>query len=203
MNRAATAATAASTMGLLSACAGPLLAPEERKQVCQVAVDAKFGAPTSIASVSNSAGWLSGTAAGAWQALSVPARWAWIVTVPVGAAVGAVEARPVRWRTRATHRQRGYREDSEDGRCRQPRPCASKRISTHHARDARRENRMLSTAPVPDTVIEIEDVDVTTGCAFGKQEYVVAVKWRVLIAADGRQRAETTTRCARPPGSTP
>jgi hypothetical protein len=53
-----------------------------------------------------------------------------------------------------------------------------------------------SVAPVPDTIIEIEKVDVRMGCAIGKQEYWISVKWRALVAANRRVLVETTTRCS-------
>ena len=44
-------------------------------------------------------------------------------------------------------------------------------------------------------MIEIENVDIVMGCAFGKQEYWLGVKWRVIKTSEGRVLGEKTTRC--------
>ncbi len=51
-----------------------------------------------------------------------------------------------------------------------------------------------SAAPVPDTIIEIEKVDAGMGCAIGKQEFWISVKWRALVAGNRRVLAEAATR---------
>ncbi len=193
-----TVATVAVTMGFLTACAGPLLAPEERKHVCQVAIDSKFGAPAFHAHpLSNPAGGLSGAAAGAVAGLTaVPNIWAWIVTVPAGAAVGAVggtacalanESRP----TANADFERIL--DSVDAGSLTHGLEAG--LNAPRAGCARTEPNASADAG-PDTLVEIEQVDITAGCPFGQQEYSVAVKWRVLAAADRRALVETTTRCS-------
>jgi hypothetical protein len=51
-----------------------------------------------------------------------------------------------------------------------------------------------SAAPVPDTIIEIEKVDAGMGCAIGKQEFWISVKWRALVAGNRRVLAEAATK---------
>ena len=87
-----TIAVVALTMGLVGACAPPLLAPDDRDHVCQVAVYEKFGSPVFHPNpLSSPTGGLAGAAGGALQGLvAVPNVYAWIITVPLGAVIGAV-----------------------------------------------------------------------------------------------------------------
>jgi hypothetical protein len=55
--------------------------------------------------------------------------------------------------------------------------------------------RSQADAAGPDTVVELESVAVGMGCALGRQEYFIAVKWRALTAADRRVLATKTTHC--------
>lgn len=80
---------ATATIGLLAACASPLLPPDDRKQVCMFQVDEQFGKPTFHANpLSNAAGGLVGLAGGAVAGLHGGYPGA-MITVPLGALIGA------------------------------------------------------------------------------------------------------------------
>ena len=170
-----TIATAALTIGLVGACAPPLLAPDDRNRVCQVAVYEKFGSPVFHPNpLSSPAGGLAGAAGGALSGIAaVPNVYAWIITVPLGAAIGAVGGTAC---AAASQSHPNAEADFEkilkavdagtltralEADLNEPRAgCAPAQAST-------------SAARLPDTIIEIENVDVTMGCVFGKQRILV------------------------------
>jgi len=52
------------------------------------------------------------------------------------------------------------------------------------------------SAAAPDTVIEIENVEVMMGCAFEEQKYWFAVRWRAMNATTQRSLLlQPITRC--------
>ena len=66
MRRKAILPAAAVLIGLLTACAVPLLSPDQRKEICQVVVLEKFGSPVFEPNIlSNPAGGLTGAGLGA------------------------------------------------------------------------------------------------------------------------------------------
>jgi hypothetical protein len=182
------------TMGFLGACAGPMLDTYERKHVCHVAVEPKF---VSVGfhphEFSNPGGGLAGTATGALAGLS--GGYLAIFTIPLGAALGAAagtacalanESHPnahaefelILRTADAGSLARGLEAGLEAPRA----GCAP-------------QHPDASGPTPPDTLVEIEQVDVTMGCAFGRQVYDVAVKWRVTSAITKRELVETTTHC--------
>jgi hypothetical protein len=198
MHVSPTIATVVMTIGLLAACASPLLAPDDRKNVCQVAVDRKFGSPVVHTNpYSSPAGGLTGAAGGALAGLvAFPPSPMWFLMVPVGAVYGATRGAAC---AAASQSHPNAEADFEKFL---KAADASKLTRTLEADlNAPREGCAAaqagaSAAPVPDTIIEIEKVDVGMGCAIGKQEYWISVKWRALVAANRRVLVETTTRCS-------
>jgi hypothetical protein len=122
--------------------------------------------------------------------------YAWIITVPLGAVIGAVggtacaaasqshpnaeaDFQKILKAADAGSLTRALESDLNGTRA----GCAPAQAST-------------SAPQSPDTIIEIEKVDVTMGCAFGKQGYWFTVKWRALAGTNNRVLVETTTRCS-------
>ena len=171
-------ATAALTIGLVGACASPLLAPDDRKYVCQVAVDRKFGSPVVHPNpFSSPTGGLTGAAGGALMGLAVfPIPPSWIITVPVGAVYGATRG------AACAAASQSHPKAEADFETILKAADASKLMRTLGADlNAPREGCAsaqagASAAPVPDTIIEIEQVDAGMGCAIGKQEFWISVK---------------------------
>lgn len=188
-------ATAAVLSGLLAACAAPLLAPDDRKNVCHVAVEEKFGSPTFHANVfSGSAGGLAGAGAGALYGLQGGVGA--IFTVPLGAVIGAAGG--------TACAAAGLNHPNADADFEK----------FLHAADASSLKRALeadlnapraecgparsdgSATAEPDSIIEIEKIDAGMKCLFGQQEYWIEVRWRTLEAKTRRQLNWTTTRYA-------
>lgn len=197
MRRRAVLPAAAVLVGLLTACTAPLLTPDERKEVCQVVAAEKFGAPAFEPNVlSNPAGGFAGAGLGALKGLWLTGdpRGA-IVTVPIGAVIGAVGgsacaiaalAHPT-----ADADFEGMLRAAEIGvlartvvaQCNAPRDeCCEVR--------ARRES-----AADPDAVIEIDKVRAGMACVFGRMEYWIAVDWRTVSLRSKREISLTRTRC--------
>ena len=196
MNDGAKLAVALLPVCLLSACTPALLAPDERQQVCAVRVDEMFGSPVVAPNpLSNPAGAVVGAAGGMVGALPYSVGPQAIILVPLGAVVGAtagavcaaaslnypdaeVKVQTVLAAAAPGSLKRAMEADLNAPRAGCARPPADP-----------------ATAIVPDTIVEVRKVEVTLGCLFGKQEYWIAVDWKVRTAIGQRVLAETTTRC--------
>jgi hypothetical protein len=185
-------------VGLVSACASPLLAPEDRSHVCHVEVDEKFGSAIFRPNpFRNPAGAAMGAAMGAGAGVFFgPAS---IIAVPFfsvlfaagGAACGA---------------QSLSHPDAEAG--------FEKILRTVDTGSLKRALQEDLNAPrggcvpvkiddsarvAPDAVIEIEKLEVMMACGGGEQEYVVWVTWRVVNATNHESLlllGENTTMCS-------
>lgn len=187
-------------LGLLTSCAVPLLTLNERKQVCQVTVNERFGAPVFEPNVlSNPAGGLTGAGLGALPGVSMlvpPASILAIVALPIGAAIGAASGSACAVASLAH-------------------PTADADfVSVLRAADVGLLGRTVETeynapraecsqAPAigasaggPDGVIEIEKVRVGMGCLFGQMEYWIAVDWRIVSLRSRKELHSILTRCA-------
>ncbi len=181
---------------VLSACATALLAPDDRKQVCEVRVDETFGSPVfhpNPASIPTGAA--VGAAEGALQGLWAGGYGA-IVGIPLGAAIGglygaACSAASVSHPDAEANFQR-ILQAAEAGSLKR-----SMEAELNVPRAGCVKPALDPPATVePDTIVEVRKVDVTMGCLFGKQEYWITVDWKVTTAAGNRVLAETTTRCS-------
>lgn len=193
MNVGAKLAVALLPVCLLSACATALLAPDERKQVCAVRVDDKFGSPVSHANpLSNPAGAAVGAGAGALAGIG-PGM---IFAVPIGAAVGAA------YGAACGAASLGFpNADADFQAILRSADAGSLKRALELALNAPRDGCTRPAADAagamaPDTIVEIHSVDVTMGCLFGQQEYWVTVKWGVMTAPGLKALAEPTTRCS-------
>jgi hypothetical protein len=190
-------ASVAAVTTLLTACGVPLLVPDDRKLVCEVAIVEKFDAPSFHENVlAGPAGGLAGAGAGALQGLGYGmVGYAAIITVPIGALIGAVAG------TTCAAAGLGHPNAETDFAefLNAVDASAMKKALVAELKAPRAEcsptRDIGSSASAPDAVIDIEKIDAGMGCAFGQQQYWLAVKWRTTVAATGRQLNETTTRC--------
>jgi hypothetical protein len=190
-----TVVTAAAMSGLLAACAAPLLAPDDVKNFCHVAVKEKFGSPTFHANVfSSTAGGLAGAGAGALAGLQ--GGMAAIFTVPLGAVIGAAGGTACAAaglnhpNADADFEKLLHAADASSLKRAMEADLNAPRAECSHAR------REGSATTEPDSIIEIEKIDAGMKCLFGQQEYWIEVQWRTLEAKTGRQLNWTTTRYA-------
>ena len=93
------AAAALALTSLLVGCANWMLAPDDRKLLCRVEVDEKFGAAEFMSHpLSNPGGAMTGAAGGALQGAIIGAGVGAIVYAPIGAVMGAMcAAAAVKW----------------------------------------------------------------------------------------------------------
>ncbi len=197
MRRTVILPTAAVLVGLLTACATPLLTPDDRKQVCQVVVEDKLGLPVFAPNVlSNPVGGFTGAGLGALAGLAyVPSILA-IFTVPIGAAIGAAGGSACAVASLAhptadadfvsvlRAADVGVLARTVEAEFNAPRDeCGQARADRASAAD-------------PDGVIEIEKVRVGMGCMLGQMEYWIAVDWHTTNLRSKKELNSTLTRCA-------
>ena len=175
---------------LLTACAAPLLAPDDRKQVCEVAVIEKFDAPEFHANIlAGPAGGLVGAGGGALQGLVGGFPGA-IVTVPLGALIGGVAG------TTCAAAGMGHPNAETDFEAfLRAADAGALKLTLEAELNAPRDECSRPRVPGPEATIEIEKLAAGMGCTFGQQDYWIAVQWRTTIAATGRQLNWTLTRC--------
>lgn len=198
MRRKAILPVTAVLIGLLAACAHPLLTPDERKQVCQVIVDEKFGAPVFQPNVfSSPAGGLVGAGAGALAGLQASGGTvAMLLTVPIGASIGAVGG--------VACAAAGMAHPAADADFADLLRAADAGTLTRTLEAALNAPRAdCSPAPgaganttEPDSVIQIEKIHAGMGCLLGRMEYWVAVHWRTVSLRSWKVLNSTATRCA-------
>jgi len=184
-------AATTTAIALLSACAPPLIAPEDRARICEVAVVRKV---ESVAFRANPysdpvGGPLGGAATGALLGVQ-----GGLLGIPLGAAIGLA--------TGAACGAAALAHPDADAKFRKVLEAADtdalRRALQADANAARPEceSRTNAAAPgLPDTLVEIDKVEVGMGCAYGKQSLRSSVQWRVLTASDRRLLGETTTNC--------
>jgi hypothetical protein len=199
MKMPARIAVAVMGIGLLPGCATALIATEDRGQICEVSVADNSGSPAFRANPYSNpvtgpvGGAGTGAAAGAVASLYfLPMA---IVTVPLGAVMGAVSgtacaaAAAARPTAEAEFQQligkanAGGLKQALQGDLNARRPECSRREPN------------APGAGTPDTVVEIDKVELGMGCAFGKQNISITVQWRAMGATDRKLLGQTTTRC--------
>jgi hypothetical protein len=197
MRRKAFLPAAAVVVGLLTACAVPLLSPDQRKEICQVVVDEKFGPPVFEPNVlSNPAGGLTGAGLGALGGLAFAPSILMIFTIPIGAAIGAAGGTACGIAS-LTHPSAdadfvSVLRAADIGVLAR---AVETEFNAPRAECVRVRADRASTA-APDGVIEIEKVRVGMGCVLGQMEYWIAVDWRTVNLRSKREINSTLTRCA-------
>jgi hypothetical protein len=194
MRAPAKIAATAVAISLLTACAGrSLIAPDDRKHICQIAVDEKFGSPVFHANpLYNPAGGLIGAAVGAMAGL-FPSPLA-IFTVPMYAGLGAEAGTAC-----ATASLSHPNAEADFENILKPADAGTLKRALEADLNASQAGCGVAQAnaslAVPDTIIEINKVDVRMLCTSEEQEYRIVVTWRALNAANHRVLAETLTNC--------
>ena len=178
---------------LVTACAVPLLAPEDRRQVCSVVVGEISDPPNFHENVyAGSAGGLAGAGAGALQGLIYSGGFPGvIVTVPLGALIGAVGGTAC---AASGFSHPNAQADFE--RLLEAVDANALKRALESEMNAPRAECSRTRTTGPDATIEIEKLDAGMGCPFSQQQYWIAVQWRTKLAATGRQLNWSTTRCA-------
>ena len=197
MTRKVIVPAAAVLIALLTACAVPLLSSGERKEVCQVVVEGRFGSPKFQPNVlSNPAGGLTGAGVGALGGLSFAPNILMIFTVPIGAAIGAAGGSACAVAS-AAHPTADA--DFTDILLAADASALARAVEAgfNAPRVECSPSRAVRTSAAgPDGVVEIEKLRVGMGCLLGRMEYWIAVDWRTVNLRSRKELNSTTTRCA-------
>jgi hypothetical protein len=187
-------ATAVLTSGVLAGCAYPLLAPDDRKNFCDVVVEEQFGSPEFHPNIYSSA---AGALVGAGEGARVGAGGGYIaiITVPIGALIGAAAG--------ATCAAAGLSHPDADAEFERFLLAADasvlKRALETDLKAPRAEcgpaRTDVSGIAMPDAVVAIEKVDFQMGCLLGQQEYWITVQWHTTNAKTQRVLNSSTTKC--------
>ena len=171
------------------------LPPWNRAQLCRIEVDARLPRPVFVANpLSTESGAASGFASGVLQGLATgPAA---IVGVPFyaifGAAAGAACAEGASRYPSANADYERILGTANIG--------VLKEAVELELADARAECRPAtadtSASARPDAIVEIEKIESGMACLRGKQEYAVAVHWRVVSTRGSRVLAASETVCS-------
>jgi hypothetical protein len=183
---------------LMSGCARPLIAPDDRARICEVAVEEKGEAVTFRPNALSHPvggpvmGALGGALGGASAVYFNP--YTALIAIPVGATIG-LAAGTVCGAAASAHpeAEAQFRSVLETSR-----KDILKQTLLGAANSARPEcgGRTIVAGPgIADTIIDVDEVSLGTGCLFGKQGLTSVVRWRVLDATDRRVLGESETRC--------
>jgi len=188
-------ATAAVMSGVLAGCAYPLLAPDDRKNFCDVVVEEQFGSPEFHPNVYSSAsGALAGVGEGA-RAGAGAGPYAAILAVPIGALIGAAAG------TACAAAGLSHPDADADFERFLLAADASvlKRALEADLKAPRAECRPARTdvsgIAMPDAVVAIEKVEFQMGCLLGRQEYWITVHWHTTNARTQHVLNSSTTKC--------
>jgi hypothetical protein len=172
-----------------------MLTPDERKEVCHVAVREKFSAPEFRPNpLSNPAGGLVGAGAGALMGLQ--GGLLAIFTVPIGATVGAASG--------AVCASAGIDHPTADADFQGLLRACDTGVLVRTLESALNAPR-AECSPGPeadaspaqhDSAVEIEKIQAGMGCLYGPMEYWIAVDWRTVNLRKSKELNSTTTRCA-------
>jgi hypothetical protein len=171
------------------------LSPGDRAQLCRIEVDARLPQPVFVANpLSNESGAASGLASGVLLGLATgPAA---IVGVPFygifGASAGAACAEGASRYPSANADYERILGAANIGLFKQAveSELAEARPECHPA------TADTPASARPDAIVEIEKIESGMACLRGKQEYAVAVHWRVVGTRSGRVLAASKTECS-------
>lgn len=175
-----------------------VLAPDDRTHVCKVAVDEQYGSPSLRQNpLSNP---VTGAVAGAGQGAVYGiggGGMGMLISAPLGAIVGGIYG-GICAAANQSHPdaeadfERLLHEAASAGSLKQS---LETDLNLPRSGCARPQGYGTASA-APDTIVEIQRVDVGMGCAFGKQEYWIFVTWRAINAENRKVLGEKTTRCS-------
>jgi hypothetical protein len=188
-------AAGVATVTLLAACATPLVAPSDRKSLCRVAVEERYGSARFRPNLgSSAAGGLVGAGQGALAGLAIPFPFV-IITAPLGIVVGTA--------TGAACAAAGLRHPNAN----------TDFASMLAASDAHRLKRALEAeflqirpdcgqkpmegeaGASPDTLIEVMKIEAGMECLDDPFTYRLSVDWRARNMTSHKVIADRTTRC--------
>jgi hypothetical protein len=185
-----------SALVLLPGCAAmSSLSPADRAQLCRIEVDARLPQPVFVANpASSESGMLVGAGAGALQGfLMGPAA---IVAVPVlgilGAGAGAACAEGA---SRYPSANADYERILGSANIGVLKQAVELELAAPRA-ECPPTTRETPAGARPDAIVEIEKIESGMACLGGRQEYAVAVHWRVVSASGGRVLAASQTVCS-------
>jgi len=185
-----------SVLALLPGCA-PMssLSPGDRAQLCRIEVDTRLPQPVFVANpLSTESGAVTGAGAGAVQGLLTgPAA---IVAVPFylifGAGVGAACAEGA---SRYPSANADYQRILGAANIGVLKQAVELELAAARA-ECRPATADTPPSVRPDALVEIEKIESGMACLRGKQEYAVAVHWRVVSTSNGRVLAASETVCS-------
>ena len=193
MARWSRAVAALGVASVLAGCANWMLAPDDRKLLCRVEVDERFGAAEFRPHpLSNPGGAATGAAGGALQGAIIGAGVGAIVYAPIGAVVGAMCAAAA-----AAHPT----ADADFQRILRAADAGHLKRSLEAALNApRAECPAAGAAPQagavpPGAVVALDKLVVGMECLTGKQAYLIVVDWHTAAAGPGRTLNQGTTSC--------
>jgi hypothetical protein len=193
-------AMSALALALLSGCAVISLPPSslppwDRAQVCRIEVDARLPQPAFVANpLSSESGAAAGAGAGAVQGLLAgPGA---VIFVPLmgilGAGVGAACAEAASQHPSANADFERILATADVSVLKQ---ALELELAAPRA-ECRPATAATPAGARPDAVVEIEKVEAGMACLGGKQQYGVAVHWRVVSTTSGRVLAASETMCS-------
>jgi hypothetical protein len=172
-------------------CTTAVLRPNDRWDVCQVAVDEKFGSsvfrPNSLR---HPAGVARGVAGGALAGL-IYGPMGIVMLTAAGVAHGAACTAASQSHPDAEANFEKIVKSADAGSLKRG---LEANLNAPRASCGRTQAN-VSAAAKPDTIVEIEKVGVMMGCSSAKQEYHVTVNWRVITADSRRWLAQPITFC--------
>lgn len=205
MQRWMRAAAVLATTGALAGCANWMLATDDRKLMCRVAVEEKFDAPefqrhplsgptgaVTGAAVGAAEGAAQGLVAGAMQGLVAGAGIGAIIFAPVGAVMGLMCASAAAAHPTADADFQRIAAAAEAGRLKRS---LETQLNAPRAQCAGAGTDPPAKAASPDGIVTIDKLTFGMGCLTGKMGYAVIVKWHTSAAATGRALNEGSTVC--------
>lgn len=205
MARWSRAVAALGVASVLAGCANWMLAPDDRKLLCRVAVEEKFDAPefqrhplsgptgaVTGAAVGAAEGAAQGLVAGAMQGLVAGAGIGAIIFAPVGAVMGLMCASAAAAHPTADADFQRIAAAAEAGRLKRS---LETQLNAPRAQCAGAGTDPPAKAASPDGIVTIDKLTFGMGCLTGKMGYAVIVKWHTSAAATGRALNEGSTVC--------
>lgn len=167
----------------------------DRVQLCRIEVDDKLPQPVFVANpLSNKSGAATGAATGALYGLLYgPAA---VVAVPLGVIFsGGAGAACAEGASRHPSADADYERILRTATIGLLKQAVELELATPRA-ECRPATGDAPVSVRPDAIVEIEKVESGMACLLGKQEYAVAVHWRVVSTRSGRVLAASETVCS-------
>ena len=187
---------------LIAGCADWMLLPDDRKLLCRVAVEERFGTPEfkpnplsnpGGALVGAGGGALEGALMGAVQGALLGAGVGAIVLAPLGAMEGAKCAAAAAAHPTANADFQRILGAADAGRLKRSLEAA---LNAPRAECPSAGASPPADAAPPDAVVTIDKLWVSMPCLTGKQAYGIVASWHTAAARTGRRLNEGSAGCA-------